>query len=314
MQQGTLDPDWASSIDRFVYSTTYMSYGQGTMLTSLGTVALTPLLGSSNWALQATTIVAEALSVGLVAILLARVLRFRWALLAVALWLFPPARALTWQLLPFGNHSEFLAVPVALAAFVTLRAPGDRAKWEWWVPGLLIVLGVFFYRLNLAAALAFLAVALREPGAELRKRVLVMAGAALGALLFVIDSVTGSLSSAVPKLSAAPSEFLGSSLAIFDQVPVAWNWLALPGPWLLRGLMIGLAGLSRLLRVDDPQALYNLTMFCAQPLLQYEMQNLHPRYTRASTDRLDASLNGLIKDAAGETFSRRAGRAPRVCG
>lgn len=149
----------APTIHKFVQVTTYMSYGQGTMATSLGTVVFGRLMGTNGWALQATTIAAEALTLFVLVLALTRVARPAWCLAAVLPWVFAPLLAVTWQLLPFGNHSEFLWVPVGLAWFLAAKDPAERPLWHWLLPLLLATLGLWLYRLNGAALVAFVGVA-----------------------------------------------------------------------------------------------------------------------------------------------------------
>ncbi len=149
----------APTVSQFIHATTYMSYGQGTMATSLGTVAFARVMGTHGGALQATTIAAEALTLFVLVLLLSRVARPLWCAAAVLPWIFAPLLAVTWQLLPFGNHSEFLWVPLGLAWFVAARDPAERPVWHWLLPLLLATLGLWLYRLNGAGLIAFVGVA-----------------------------------------------------------------------------------------------------------------------------------------------------------
>ncbi len=144
----------------------YMDFAQGTAWIAVGTALLAPVAGLNVWSLHAVTILSEAAAVALLAALLFRLGGARATALGLAPWLLAPAFAVFWQLLPFGNHTEFLALPLAVALCLTARGRRRPPAWPWFAAALLLAAGVFLYRGNLAAVAALAATALwsRSPG------------------------------------------------------------------------------------------------------------------------------------------------------
>ncbi len=141
-------------LDEFRRTYRYGWFADGTLVIQLLTVALSPLLGPTGWAMHASTLVMELLLVGLWFGLLLRVTDRRWALLGTALLLFPALFAVRWHLLPFGNHSEFLWVVPAVGHFLVARDPDRRPAWHWLAPAALLLVVACAYRLSLAAVVA----------------------------------------------------------------------------------------------------------------------------------------------------------------
>ena len=95
----------------------YLPTQQGTLAIQLAAAALSTVTGPNVWTLHGTTILAELLAVALLLVFLLRQLGPRAAMIGALPWLFPPGPVVVWQLLPFGNHTEFLAIPLAIALF-----------------------------------------------------------------------------------------------------------------------------------------------------------------------------------------------------
>lgn len=137
---------------------TYMEHAQGTMLPIAGTALLVPWFGASIWSLHATSVVPEALALGLLLMLLWRRSGSPALLFAATFaWACVPRGAAVWQMLPFGNHTEFLWVPLAVALLLDLR-PRSAAS-SGLISGavvLLLSLGFVAYRGTLATAVALL--------------------------------------------------------------------------------------------------------------------------------------------------------------
>ena len=140
---------------------TYMNHAQGTLLPIAGTALLTPVFGASVWALHATSVIPEAIAAACLLTLIWRRSRSRRLVLAAAFcWAFVPRGAVVWQMLPFGNHTEFLWIPLALALLFDIRQKSSFDS-NAVALGMTLLLGFGFvaYR-GVAAALAAVAITL----------------------------------------------------------------------------------------------------------------------------------------------------------
>lgn len=161
----------------------YGSFAPGTVVTQLTTLALSMFMGANGWALIASSILFELV---LLLAWLWTAERLGLSPLAAALTtgplFFAPWFAVTWQLLPFGNHSEYLWVPLLLLGL--LAAPMDRRGAI--VAAVVVVLGVFLYRLNVASVvgLLFAGALAASPVARKRGLIAVVVGV-LGVLLLL---------------------------------------------------------------------------------------------------------------------------------
>lgn len=171
----------------------YMPFAQGTLLPIGGFALLAPHLGFRASVLQGFSVGTEALALGLATWLFAARGGAR-ALIPVLAWLFIPLGALIWQLMPFGNHTEYIWISVALA--LLLRRPPSRWRAGRWLGALLLLAGaVFAYRAHLLTVLALAAVVV--PGLRL--------GPALGALVGIAGAAAAGLGAAVALLPAGTS-------------------------------------------------------------------------------------------------------------
>jgi hypothetical protein len=135
-----------------------MEHAQGTLLPIAGTALLVPWFGASIWSLHATSVVPEALTLGLLLMLLWRRSGSPALLFAATFaWACVPRGAAVWQMLPFGNHTEFLWVPLAVALLLDLR-PRSAASSGLIAGAMVLLLGLGFvaYRGTLATAVALL--------------------------------------------------------------------------------------------------------------------------------------------------------------
>lgn len=126
---------------------TYMDFAQGTVAVGIVTWLLSPILGITSWTLQASSMLAEALAVAILAAPLVVVTPSRWKVaLGLAPWILAPGFAVVWQMLPFGNHTELLWVPLGIALFLAWRPPEHRPLWQLALPLALLTAGTFCYR------------------------------------------------------------------------------------------------------------------------------------------------------------------------
>ncbi len=161
----------------------YMEFAQGTAWIAVGTALLSPILGLNVWSMHAVTVLSEAAAVGVLALLLQRLGGIRAAILGLLPWILAPSFAVTWQLLPFGNHTEFLVFPLLAALVLTAGGRARQPLWPWLVAGGVLGIAVVAYRGNLPAVGALAGVALWS-----RSRRPVLAGLAgsVGALLLAL--------------------------------------------------------------------------------------------------------------------------------
>ncbi len=132
----------------------YFGFAQGTVPVQLLTAALGSVL-PRTWALHAPSMLAEAATVAVLARLLLSQTRGAVAGLAVAATILVPATVVSWQLMPFGNHTEWLWVPAGLALFLGTGDPAQRRTRDWLIPVALLGLGIAMYRYHLLIAVVF---------------------------------------------------------------------------------------------------------------------------------------------------------------
>ena len=182
---------WDGPVE-FVRDLTYFEFAQGTVLLQVVAAALTPLLGTSLWALHAAGITLEAAGVFAFALLVARMTRARLpAAAAILAFALVPRTIQSFHLVPYGNHSEFLWVPALLALWLHERAEKPPRWRDLWVPVAIVVVGLVCYRPSLAA-LGAAAVAWASLGGRTRllgSAVLVLA--VLGATGTILIGVLG---------------------------------------------------------------------------------------------------------------------------
>lgn len=159
----------------------YNAVQTGSLFVQLTTAALSLVMGPTIWALHAVAILCEMAGVGVLAWLLLRVGGRPAVLVGVLPWLLQPGYMVSWQLRPYGNHTEFLVIPLATAVFLTTRRLEERPLWHWLGPAVWLGAGVALYRLNLSVVVAFLAVCLLT-----RSRRAILAGAATSFLALVV--------------------------------------------------------------------------------------------------------------------------------
>jgi hypothetical protein len=139
-----------ADLGRYMYGST----AQGTLVMSAIAWALEPWFGPSAWVLFGIAIAAQGATVGfLTAALAPHVGLARSALAAGLIWLFAPGDAVLWELMPFGNHTEFVWVAAAVL-FVFSRDPA-LARWVSRIAMLvLLTIGIVCYRGHLPTLLA----------------------------------------------------------------------------------------------------------------------------------------------------------------
>ena len=234
------DPEWVDFItfsehlragtivtenaEQFMHTYQHQGASQGGAAVQIGAALLGSVMGPTAWSLHAVTMLAELALVVVLALLLCRLTSRRVAALAIAPFVLVPSFVVTWQLLPFGNHSEFFVLPALLALFLVGTPLRERPLWHWLFPLVAVALGFFLYRVLLAPALAFaLATVLFARG---RARILGPIAVALGlvvsvgmlAFAFGRDSFTpllGNLSLLAPRMEP-------SSAALIDQLKGGW--------------------------------------------------------------------------------------------
>jgi hypothetical protein len=150
LQTGTFA--WNGMAD-FIQGHSYQAFAQGTTALQVVAAALSPVLGHTLWAQWGAAAVFEAAGVATAVWLGCRQGALQGGGLAAAL-VFAPAMVAAQQMMPFGNHCEFLWVPFGLA--LCLR--GEKLV----AAGALMVAGVFLYRFNLVPCGVFVVVLLLE--------------------------------------------------------------------------------------------------------------------------------------------------------
>ncbi|KKR86433.1 MAG: hypothetical protein UU48_C0004G0036 [Candidatus Uhrbacteria bacterium GW2011_GWF2_41_16] len=163
ISQGHVDP--APSIGAFLARYQYGSFAQGTLVPVFGAVVFSWLgFGPTIWALHAVAITSEVFTFVLVLVFVTNQIKNKTlCLLAAALWIFGSTFTTAWQLMPYGNHTGFLWIPILLVIFL-IKDPNERPWFEWVYPMVIVAIGYMMYRLNLAAILAFGGVLFLHPG------------------------------------------------------------------------------------------------------------------------------------------------------
>jgi len=151
LDRGALTHD--GTLTGFIATYQYNHFDQGTLLVQGLFAGASRVFGTTGFVFHSVGIGLEALTVGGCAWLGVRLAGAR-GLLGMLVLLVPPAFVVAWQLMPYGNHTDFLFVPV-LAALLWLRA-GQTGR----VPPVplfvLLVVGVLLYRTNAAVGVASL--------------------------------------------------------------------------------------------------------------------------------------------------------------
>ena len=235
-------------------SLVYLPTQQGTLAIQLAAAALSIVTGPNVWALHATTILAEVLAVALLVALLLRFLGPCAAVLGTLPWLFPPGPVVMWQLLPFGNHTEFMAIPLAIALFYS-DPELPRRRWQVWIfPALLLGLGIMLYRPTIASVAAlWVASALRGSrrifGLATACSVVAVVVAVLcllglhGTAPFAAEA--GSLESILPAIDPGATGIFRNAAAIWPNMPFAPTVGGIRLPFfLVVGLGLVVAGIT----------------------------------------------------------------------
>ncbi len=149
----------------FIATYQYGHFAQGTLLVQGLNWLLSLVFGTSGVVFGAVALCFEALTVGLLAWFAARLAGWG-GLLGVLPLLLPPAFIVAWQLMPYGNHTAFLWIPLAMGG-VWLVAGNPDTRPRWGLLAALLTGGVVLYRMNAASALACAAAVVALPA---RKR------------------------------------------------------------------------------------------------------------------------------------------------
>ncbi len=154
LTQGTFAWD---GLARFVLDHTYQYFAQGTAALQAVAFLLSPLLGHTLVAQHAAALVLQACGVMAFAAALLRVTSPGVAALGALVLVLPPTFVATFGLMPYGNHTEFLWVPLLLA--LAVAAPPERRTWPAAAAlGAFMALGQVLYRLDGLASVAALVV------------------------------------------------------------------------------------------------------------------------------------------------------------
>ncbi len=207
----------ADNLEQFMHSYQHQGASQGVAAVQIAASALGGLLGPTAWSLHGVTMLAEAALVAVLALLLTRLATRSVAALALAPFLLVPTFVVTWQLLPFGNHTEFFFLPALLALFLVGPPAHERPVWHWLLPVFAVAVGFFIYRVILAPSLAFAAACLlcTQGRARLLGPLSVAVGLALSvaalALAFGGDTfrpLLGNLSLLAPRMEPSTDSLL----------------------------------------------------------------------------------------------------------
>lgn len=140
------------SLRHFVQAYQYGHFAQGTLLIQLLVALMAPLLSAAGWLFHLAGLPLELLCLGALLLGFGRRARGYDLALAAAPWVLPPAFVLAWQLMPFGNHTEFLWLIPVLAWTLSGGQPAGR---RWLVAGAACALAFFLYRGSLLPIAAF---------------------------------------------------------------------------------------------------------------------------------------------------------------
>jgi hypothetical protein len=172
VHEGTVPPDL--SLFEWLSRYQYMRFAQGTVMVQLAAVLAVAATGPSTLAFHAIGIAFEALTVGVLASLASRLGRVVGAAMILP-WLFAPVFVVAWQLMPYGNHTEFLAAPLLMLGVAVRTKPMGRSGLI--ALGFLVMASVISYRPNAAAAIALAGVlGIRALRGERRPLSAVLAG------------------------------------------------------------------------------------------------------------------------------------------
>lgn len=168
----TSAPTATSSLPDLITAYQYGHFAPGTLLIQGLAAAIHPLLDSAGWLFHTLGLPFELLALGLTLHWLGRDASALRLVLVTSLWALLPAFFLGWQLMPFGNHTEFLWVIPALG--LALEARGARALLAL---SLISALSILMYRGALLPVSAALLVGL------LQRRWATLAAIAAGTLV-----------------------------------------------------------------------------------------------------------------------------------
>ncbi len=143
-----------SGLPEFVHATTYQWFAQGTSFLQVVALLLEPIFGLTLWGQWGAAALLEAAGVLLFAATITRLSSPALGLLAGLAVALPPNGVLSWNLMPYGNHNEFLWVPLGVAFWLAGRAPEERRLREYVSPVLLLAVGCVLYRANVFPAMA----------------------------------------------------------------------------------------------------------------------------------------------------------------
>jgi hypothetical protein len=126
----------STSVFEFISTYQYMQFAQGTLVVQAAATLLGVAFGPNTWAFHFVGIAFEALTVALVATITVRAAGPVLGAVVLLPWLLPPAFVVAWQLMPYGNHTEFLWVPAALAVALStdLGQSGSSCIGRTWRP------------------------------------------------------------------------------------------------------------------------------------------------------------------------------------
>ncbi len=243
----------------FVAAYQYGHFAQGTLLVQL----LTAAFGLDSFHFVAIGF--EAITVLLAGVLALRIGGPRGMGLGLLPWLLPPAFVVGWQLMPYGNHTEFLGFGLALALLLlTPMAQWRPRRWAGAVA--LLALSVVLYRLSGALVVGFAAAAAGQ-GSRGGAVALGVAGLAAGGMLLTawaawpgVGSEDTFASFLAPR--AAPRSFGEAGFA------PGWTWALWGAPrGMLGGLLwpagVGAAAAAGMLAGKDVDGLRPVGLFAA---------------------------------------------------
>lgn len=298
VDHGGLEHD--GTLAGFIATYQYNHFDQGTLLVQGLNWLLSRALGASGFVLHLVALGCEAVTVAVVAWLGAKLAGWRGLVAALPL-LFPPAFVVAWQLMPYGNHTEFLWLPLAIGG-VWLVAGSPDARPPWALLAGLLFLGVLLYRMNAAASLACVVTALTLPASS-RDRSLAWTTAGLGLAAIAIGCLFAGWPEAavgdaglIPRFGAEPpAAFEAAFLGAPRNHLGGWPWrLGLLG-WAALGASAGLR--SRALR---PLAVYGTSLAAAAIVVPVAFAGARPEYLLTGLYALLA-LGGLGLAAPGRS-------------
>ena len=220
LDQGTFA--WRG-IRAFVHETTYQWFAQGTSFLQVVAWLLEPVFGRTLWAHWGAAALLEALAVLLFAATVHRLAGPGLALLGGLALALPPNAVLAWNLQPYGNHNEFLWVPLGIAFWLAGRDPMRRRGWQWVAPVALLAAGLVLYRANVfVLAAAAVAIAWPERARLARSAGFLAATVALAAGLFAFLGLTPWGTSTEGGLGSFPDPRIAASGALHG-LSVAWH-------------------------------------------------------------------------------------------